>query len=139
MMKYVLACLAASAVLATATPAQPLPKLSEFLTSCYRDATTCRGKIRDFVTTADAQHVICRPQDISVNQSISDILAWLRSDSTHPDALNEEPFDEGLAQATDALYRCREAAAPAAPAEPAAPAAPAAPAEPAAPAAQPAS
>lgn len=135
MKTIVLVSVAAAAVLFAASPAQDLPKLSEFLTSCYRDSILCRNKVRDYVAAADSQHIICRPPDVSINEATSEILDWLRSDSTHPAALNDAPFDDGLLEAATKLYPCHDATPPAEPAaQPATPAEPAAPSAPAQPA-----
>ncbi len=124
MKKILLAC-AALAVMAPAASAQGLPTLSQFLSSCYRDASACKLKLKDYVTAAQSQKNICIPDGTSINEAVSDTLRWLRSDETHPATLNDGPFDDGLFAATTTLYPCKEDAPPPPPPPP--PADPAAP------------
>jgi hypothetical protein len=117
MMKRILLACAACAVLASAAPAQELPKLSQFLSLCYRDSTTCRAKLRDYIAAADAQKSICRPSGQSVNEATNDMLSWLRSDEKHDASLNEAAYDDALWAASSSLWPCTPPdAAPAPPA-----------------------
>ena len=114
MKKILLAC-AAFAALVSAAPAQELPKLSQFLSSCYRDPTICRAKLRDYINAADTQKSICRPADQSVGEASSDMLSWLRSDDKHDASLNDAPYDDGLWAAASTLWPCTPTEQPPAP------------------------
>jgi len=127
-MKNILVVCAAAAVLVTAAPAQDLPKLSEFLSGCFRDSTSCRGKLKDYIVAAETQKVICRPKDVSVSDATSDLLRWLRSDEAEP--LKDGPYDDALYAAASKLYPCKQ--------EPPPPPPPPAPTDQPAPAEQPA-
>ncbi len=106
MKKMVLGCAAAAALMLVAAPAQDVPKLSEFLLSCGRDNAACKLKLKDYVTAATSQKSICLPKDVSINDGVSAILRWLRSDDTHPAALRDEPYDDALYEASTKLYPC---------------------------------
>jgi hypothetical protein len=106
-MKKVLWAFAAAAVLAVAAPAEELPKLSEFLSSCYRDNGTCQQKLKDYVLAAKNQHIICLPEDTSVRGAASEALSWLRKEENYPASLKDQPFDDGLYEATTKLYPCK--------------------------------
>ena len=123
MRKILLAC-AACAAFATAAPAQELPKLSQFLMLCYRDSTSCRAKLRDYINAADGQKSICRPADQSVAEAVGAMLSWLRSDDKHPRNLSDLPYDDALWEGSTALWPCAapEPVPPPAPAEPQTPA-----------------
>jgi hypothetical protein len=112
MMKKILLALVAGAAMAMPASAQGLPTLSQFLSSCYRDTTACRTKLKDYVTAAQSQKNICIPDGTSINEAVSETLHWLRSDTTHPPTLNDGPFDDGLFSATTTLYPCKEEAPP---------------------------
>jgi hypothetical protein len=122
-MKNILVALVAGAAMVTAASAQDLPKLSQFLSSCYRDTGACKVKLKDYVTAAQTQKNICIPEGTSINEAVSETLRWLRSDTTHAPTLNEGPFDDGLFAATTTLYPCKEEAPPPPPpaADPSAP------------------
>jgi hypothetical protein len=105
MKKVLLAC-AAVAAMAVAAPAEELPKLSEFLSSCYRDNGACQQKIKNYVEAAKNQHIICLPQDVSVREAASETLSWLRKDE-NTTSLDQQPFDDGLYAATTKLYPCK--------------------------------
>lgn len=111
-MNKVLLASAAAMILITAAPAQEIPTLSQFLSSCYRDSGACRTKMKDYITASETQKIICLPKDVSVSEAISSTLSWLRSDSTHPAALNDGPFDDALFEATTKLYPCAAPPAP---------------------------
>jgi hypothetical protein len=115
-MKKMLVASAACAAMLTAAGAQNLPTLSEFLSGCYRDATTCKLKLKDYYAAAEQQKVVCRPKDVSINEAVNETLRWLRSDETHSPDLNKVPFDDALYEATTKLYPC--APPPPPPAEP---------------------
>jgi hypothetical protein len=116
-MKYVLWACAAAAVLTDAAPAEDLPKLSDFLSSCYRDNGACQQKIKNYVEAAKTQHIICLPQDVSVREAASETLSWLRKDE-NTTSLVQQPFDEGLYAATAKLYPCKTEEPPAPPVPP---------------------
>ncbi len=111
MKTFLMACAVCVAVI-PAAEAQGLPTLSQFLSSCTRDGTACRIKLKDYVTAAQSQQNICVPEGTSMTDAAAATLRWLRSDETHPKSLNEGPFDDGLFTATQALYPCKEAAPP---------------------------
>ena len=129
-MKNILVVCAAAAVLVTAAPAQDLPKLSEFLSGCFRDSTSCRGKLKDYIFAAESQKIICRPKDVSVNEASGEMLRWLRSEENYPAALRDGPYDDALFEAAKKLYPCKQ--------EPPPPPPPPAPTDQPAPAEQPA-
>lgn len=106
MKKLLLVCVASIAV-TTVAPAQNLPKLSEFLTSCYRDRRSCETKINDYVRAADQQKVICLPEDVSVRDAARETLYWLRKDENTPAELMNAPYDDGLYKAILTLYPCK--------------------------------
>lgn len=106
MKKVFWACLA-TAALSAAAPAQELPKLSEFLSGCYRDNTACMQKIKNYIEAAKNQKIICLPSDVSIRGASSDTLSWLRKDANVPQSLADQPFDEGLYEATSKLYPCK--------------------------------
>jgi hypothetical protein len=108
MNKVLLACAAAAALL-SAAPAEDLPKLSEFLTSCYRDNGVCMQKIKNYVEAAKGQKIICLPEDTSVREAANATLSWLRKDENYPASLSAQPFDDGLYEATVKLYPCKSA------------------------------
>jgi hypothetical protein len=114
MKKVFWACLAA-ATLSAAAPAQELPKLTEFLSSCTRDNTTCMQKIKNYIEAAKNQKMICLPADVSVRSASSGTLSWLRKDANVPQSLADQPFDEGLYEATSKLYPCKSEEEPPAP------------------------
>lgn len=132
MKKVFLAC-AVLGALSVAAPAQELPTLSQFLSSCYRDSAQCKSKLKDYVRAGTQQNIICLPKDVSESEASSEMLRWLRDATTHPAALNDGPFDDALFEASTKLYPC----APPPPPPPPPPADPAAPADQAAPPAQP--
>jgi len=105
MKKIVLACVASFAVISTAQAGE-LPKLSEFLSSCYRDNESCMTKIRSYVEAAKAQKIICLTDDVSVRDAARSTLRWLREEGNYPASLAELPFDDGLYEATSKLYPC---------------------------------
>jgi hypothetical protein len=107
MKKILLAC-AACAALVTAAPAQELPKLSSFLSMCYRDSTTCRAKLRDYINAADTQKSICRPADQSVSEAVGDMLSWLRSDDKHDASITDAPYDDAFWAAASTLWPCTQ-------------------------------
>lgn len=111
-MKKVMWACAAAAVLAVAAPAEELPKLSEFLTSCSRDNGACQQKIKDYVQAAKTQHIICLPEDVSVRGAAGEALSWLRKEENYPASLKDQPFDDGLYEATTKLYPCKAAEEP---------------------------
>lgn len=117
MKKVLLACAAAAAMFCAA-PAQDLPKLSEFLSSCYRDNGACQQKIKSYVDAAKTQHFICVPQDVSTREAASATLSWLRKEENYPAAMKDQPFDDGLYEATTKLYPCKTEAAPPPPVPP---------------------
>jgi hypothetical protein len=117
MKKILVACVALAAVFAAA-PAQNLPKLSEFLSSCYRDSGACRTKLKDYVNAADSQKIICRPKDASVSDAVSEMLRWLRTEENYPATLKDAPFDDALYEAATKLYPCKAETPPPTPVEP---------------------
>ena len=129
--------LAAMAAMGAAASAQDLPKLSEFLASCYRDNTACTQKIKTYVEAAKNQNFICVPGDVATWEAASATLRWLRNQANYPASLNDQPFDDGLYEATTKIYPCKTEATPPPPVPPPAeqPATP--PAEPAPPATPP--
>lgn len=108
MNKVLLACAAAAAML-SAAPAEDLPKLSEFLTTCYRDNAACMQKIKNYVEAAKSQKIICLPEDTTVREAANETLSWLRKEENYPAALKDQPFDDGLYEATSKLYPCKSA------------------------------
>jgi hypothetical protein len=111
-MKKVLLAFAAMAAMFAAAPAEDLPKLSDFLTSCYRDNGACTQKIKSYVDAAKRQNFICVPGDVSTREAASATLHWLRTDGNYPASLSEQPFDDGLYEATTKLYPCKTEATP---------------------------
>ena len=105
-MKKLLLAFAAVVALASAAPAQDLPPLSKFLSTCFREGNTCRMNVKDFVTAAVSQNSMCLPKDVSVTDATSEILHWLRADDTHPASLNDTPYDDAIYEATQKLYPC---------------------------------
>ena len=106
MKKVFWACVAVLALAAPA-PAQELPKLSEFLSGCYRDNTACMQKIKNYVEAAKSQKIICLPADVSVREAAGEMLSWLRKDANVPASLSNAPFDDGLYEASTKLYPCK--------------------------------
>jgi hypothetical protein len=106
MKRIVLACAASLAMFAAAS-AEGLPTLSEFLSSCYRDNGACQQKIKDYVAASKAQKIICVAEDVSIRQAAMDTLRWLRSSENVSEALNQQPYDEGLYEATTKLFPCK--------------------------------
>ncbi len=117
MNKVLLAC-AAAVVLSAAAPAQDLPKLSEFLSSCYRDNTACMQKLKNYIDAAKSQHIICVPEDVSTREGASAMLSWLRKEANYPPSLSEQPFDDGLYEASTKLYPCKAEVPPQPPVPP---------------------
>lgn len=111
-MKKILLALVASAAMVTATSAQGLPTLSQFLSGCYRDSNACRLKLKDYVTAAQTQKNICIPEGTSISEAVSETLRWLRSEDTRAATMKDGPFDDGLFAATTTLYPCKEEAPP---------------------------
>lgn len=109
-MKNILVAGAACAALIMPAPAQPLPTLSKFLSECYRDNTTCRAKLRDYVVAGDTQKSFCRPKDQSVSSGVSDMLAWLRDTDKHPE-LSSQPYDDAFWAAVSTIWKCEDPAA----------------------------
>jgi hypothetical protein len=105
MKKMFWACTTA-VVLTVAASAEDLPKLSDFLSSCYRDNGACQQKIKDYVVASTSQHIICLPQDVSVREAASETLRWLRKDENSA-SLRDQPFDDGLYEASTKLYPCK--------------------------------
>jgi hypothetical protein len=114
MKKVLLASVAAAAMAAilAPAPAEDLPKLSEFLTSCYRDNGSCVQKVKSYVDAAKNQKFICVPEDVSTREAASETLHWLRTEENYPASLREQPFDDGLYEATTKLYPCKTEATP---------------------------
>jgi hypothetical protein len=108
-MKKVLGVMAVLLATATAAPAEELPKLSEFLMSCTRDVTQCSQKVKNYVEAAKNQKLICLPEDVSVREASNATLSWLRSSDNVSEQLRQGPFDDGLYEATNALYPCKSA------------------------------
>jgi hypothetical protein len=106
-MKKVLWACAAAAVLAVAAPAEDLPRLSDFLSSCYRDNGACQQKIKNYIEASKTQHIICLPEDVSVREAASATLSWLRKEENYPASLKDQPFDDGLFEASTKLYPCK--------------------------------
>lgn len=107
MKKLLWACAAVAALaVAAPAPAQNLPTLSQFLSNCYRDNGQCRIKLKDYVHAGVAQNIICLPKDVSEGDAAYEMLHWLRDEKTHPAALNDGPFDDGLYEAATKLYPC---------------------------------
>jgi hypothetical protein len=106
-MKKVLWASVAVVALSVPAPAEELPKLSEFLTVCYRDNTACMQKIKNYIEAAKSQKIICLPADTSVREAAADTLSWLRKDDNVTPALAASPFDDGLYEATTKLYPCK--------------------------------
>lgn len=107
MMKMLLAGAACAALMAAgAAQAQSLPTLSQFLLSCTKDAVTCRNKLRDYVTAADQQKMICRPADQSTYEAASEMLHYLRETAARNDALDNGPYDDALWQAASTMWPC---------------------------------
>ena len=117
-MKKVLLASAAVAAMFAAAPAEDLPNLSVFLTSCYRDNGACFQKIKSYVDAAKNQKFICVPEDVSTREAANATLDWLRSESNYPASLREQPFDDGLYEATTKLYPCKTDAVPPPPVPP---------------------
>jgi dGTP triphosphohydrolase len=105
MKRMLLACVTVAAF-AEAAPAQDLPTLSRFLITCSRESEACRVKMKDYVRAAVSQHSMCLPKDVSDREAISEILDWLRDDNTHPESLNDAPYDDAIYAATQKLYPC---------------------------------
>jgi hypothetical protein len=93
-------------------PAQDLPTLSKFLANCSRDSTICRAKVRDYIVAADTQKSICRPQDQSQGEAVSDLLAWLRDSEKHQTKLEDQPYDEAFWAGSSTLWPCAPAPEP---------------------------
>lgn len=106
-MKKILVACAAVVAFSVAAPAEGLPKLSDFLSSCYRDNGACRVKLKDYINAGETQKIICRPEGTSVNEAVSEMLSWLRKDENYPAALKDQPFDDGLYEASQKLYPCK--------------------------------
>ena len=117
-MKKVLWASAAAVVLFASAPAEELPKLSEFLTSCYRDNGACQQKVKTYIEAAKGQKIICLPEDVSTREAASATLRWLRTEGNYPAALSEQPFDDGLYEATAKLYPCKTEGTPQPPVPP---------------------
>ncbi len=109
-MKKILVAGAACALMIMPARAEPLPTLSKFLSECYRDTTTCRAKMRDYVIAGDTQKSFCRPKDQSVSSGVSDMLSWLRDSEKHPE-LSTQPYDDGFWAAASTLWKCEDPAA----------------------------
>ena len=109
---------AAMAAMGTAASAEDLPKLTEFLTSCYRDNGVCLQKIKSYVDAAKNQKFICVPEDVSTRESASATLSWLRTEGNYPASLSNQPFDDGLYEATTKLYPCKTDTVPPPPVPP---------------------
>jgi hypothetical protein len=108
----------AAAILTAAASAEELPKLSEFLSSCYRDNGACQQKIKDYVGAAKSQHIICMPDDVSTREAAGATLNWLRKEENYPASLKDQPFDDGLYEATTKLYPCKSTEPPPPPVPP---------------------
>jgi hypothetical protein len=120
-MRRILLVCAAAAAFVMAAPAQEVPKLSVFLGNCFRDANTCRMKLKDYIRASDTQHIICRSEDMSFNEASGDMLHWLRDKAANDQALNEAPIDDAFYQASIALWPCKPPPEPPAAPPPAAP------------------
>jgi hypothetical protein len=114
-MKRILLACAASAAFIMAAPAQEVPKLSDFLRSCFRDPNACRMKLKDYIVAADTQNIICRPSDMSLNEASGDMLRWLRTDDSHGKSLNDAALDDAFYLASTSLWPCKPPSEPAAP------------------------
>ncbi|GAA0548769.1 hypothetical protein FHS83_001035 [Rhizomicrobium palustre] len=110
MKTFLIASAALSVVLLASASAQSIPTLSEYLTACTRDTTTCRLKMKDYVVNALAAKVICLPKNVSETDAGSEMLSWLRSSAA--DKLSKEPYDDALYEAAVKLYPCGDAAKP---------------------------
>jgi len=116
MKKMLLGCVAAAAFLAAPSAmAQDIPRLSDFLAGCYRDSGSCKVKLKDYVTAAKTQKIICL-KDTSPGEASSELLRWLRSDAAEP--LKGQPFDDALYEGATKLYPCADAVMPPPPSEP---------------------
>lgn len=112
MRKLVLVAAAAAATAMAA--AQDIPTLTQFKTDCYRNGGMCRVKIEDYINAASGQHFICLPEGKSARRVVGDVLDWIRDEKNMTNGLAEGPYDDGLFEATKALFPC----APAAPVTP---------------------
>lgn len=99
-----LGCAAAVFLVLPAAQAQEVPKLRDFLMGCSRDTAPCKLKLKDYVTAANTQKIICLPKDVSTNEASGDVLRWLRSDAAEP--LKDAPYDDALFEAATKLYPC---------------------------------
>lgn len=117
-MKSLLLACAAAAFLAVPASADELPRLSEFLSACYRDNSSCMQKIKNYIEASKNQKIICLPEGTSVREAAGDTLSWLRKDANVPQSLADQPFDEGLYEATTKLYPCKGEEPPAPPVPP---------------------
>jgi hypothetical protein len=104
MKKIVLGLVAAGLLAIPSADAQAIPNLSDFLASCFRDASPCKLKLKDYVSAAQAQKIICLPKDVSVTEGSSELLRWLKSDAAQP--LKASPFDDALYEGAIKLYPC---------------------------------
>ncbi|HUO99508.1 MAG TPA: hypothetical protein VMU01_12625 [Rhizomicrobium sp.] len=115
MMRKILLAIGACAAFAVAAPAQDLPPLAEFLTLCYRDSTTCRAKLSDYIDAADTQKSICRPAGQSVREAVTAMLDWMRMSDQRPAGLERKPYDEAFWIASSTMWPCPTDPAAAAP------------------------
>jgi len=106
-MKGIFLASAACAAFLTAAAAQEMPKLSDFLANCYRDTNYCRVKLKDYLTAAQSQNIVCLPEDTSVGEAANDTLRWLRSSDSHDQSLKDAPLDDAFYRATQTLYPCK--------------------------------
>lgn len=107
MKKMLLACAAFAAIAIMDAQAADIPKLSEFLLLCERSPAQCRSKIRDYITAADNQKLICRPKDQSMHDAVYKTLYWLRDKGIDNDKLEGEPYDDALWTAISTMWPCK--------------------------------
>jgi len=108
MMRPIMLAIAACAVAVSPARAE-VQKFSTFMRECVRDEITCRVKLRDYVTAADQQKLICLPQDVSISQAVSEAMSWLRHTG---DKYDDGPYDDALWAAISTLYPCTPAPGP---------------------------
>lgn len=107
MRPIVLACAFAVIAAAPETRAADVQTLSAFIHDCDRSEVVCRAKLRDYLTAAETQHMICRPEGDSLNESVSEMLRWLRHDGSENDDLYRGPYDDALWAAASTLWPCK--------------------------------
>ena len=108
-MRNSLPVFAALAALVAAGSAFAAPQtLSEFLDTCTGSAPACRASLGDYIASASQNQLICKPDDVSQDRAVGDVLDWLRQAGNEKPAVAKGSVDDAEWDAVNALWPCHK-------------------------------